>query len=175
MRGRSGLTWLALGVLAVLAVWGYLRMNANALAMRAAEQDVRDGRELLAEIAALRELPQFAALNADSPKMTRDRIERATQIASLPEDSLVRIQPQPPFRLNDSEYRLWSTRLELSNATLEQITTFAHSLVDEQRGLTVRDLRLWSNGGDSIAGSQEQWSAEITLTQVTFFPKSRRF
>ena len=175
LGGTSGLRLLALGSLAVLALVGYLRMNASAAAMRAASQDVRECRKLLAEIAALQELPQFAALEADSPKSIRQRIDQATQTARMPEASLVRIEPQPPLRLGDSEYRLWPTRLELSNVTLRQITTFSHALVDEERGLTVRDLRLWSNSGDSTAGSQEPWSAEITLTQVTFFPTSRGF
>ena len=175
IRGTSGLTFLALGSLATLALVGYLRMNASAAAMRAASHEVRECRKLLADIAALQELPQFAALEADSPQSIRQRIDQATQNARIPEASLVRIEPQPPFRLGDSEYRLWSTRLELSNVNLQQITTFSHALVDEERGLTVRDLRLWSNSSDSTAGSQESWSAEITLTQVTFFPTSRGF
>jgi hypothetical protein len=164
-----------LGSLAVLALWGYLRMTANAAAMHVASQDLRECRNLAAEIAGLQELPPFAALEADSPTKIRQRIDQATQAAHLPEGALVRIQPQPPYRLGDSEYRLWSTRLELSNLTLQQLTTFSHALVDEVRGSTVRDLRIWNNSNDSIAGGPELWSAEITLTQVTFFPTSRGF
>jgi len=175
MRRTSILTIVTLGSLVVLAMLGYLKMNASAAAMQAASQDMSECRKLLEDIAALRELPQFAALEADSPKSMRQRIDQATQSAQLPEASLIRIQPQPPIRLANSEYRLWSTRLELSNVTLRQITTFSHALVDEQRGLTVRDLRLWTNSSDSTAGRQEPWSAEITLTQVTFYPTSRGF
>jgi hypothetical protein len=175
LLGKSGIAFLALGVLAVLAVSGYVRMDASQAAMQAALLDVRECRRLLAEIAALQELPPFAALEADSQNGIRQRIEQATQTARIPEASLVRIQPQPPIRLNDSEYRLWSTKLELSNVTLQQLVTFSHALADEERGLTVRDLRLWSNSNDSTAGSHEPWSAEINLTQVTFFPTSRRF
>jgi hypothetical protein len=173
LRGTSAFKLLGLGSLAVLALFGYVRMNVSAAAMRTAAQDAHRCRELLAEITALQELPQFAALEADSPQAFRQRINQATQTARLPQASLLRIQPQPPYRLGNSEYRLWPTRLELSNVTLQQITTFSHDLVDEERGLTVRDLRLWPASSESTAGRQEAWSAEITLTQVTFFPTSR--
>jgi hypothetical protein len=174
-HGLSHAALLALGLSAVLAVWGYIRMNSNAAAMHTASRDLRECRNLVAEIVALRELPPFAALDADSPGTIRQRIDQASQTARLPEGSLVRIQPQPPYQLGNSEYRLWSTRLELSNVTLQELTTFSHALVDEDRGTTVRDLRIWSSSNDSTAGTPEPWSAEITLTQVTFFPTSRAF
>jgi len=172
-RGKHGFTLLVLAVLAVLALLGYLRMNASAAAMLAASRDVDECRKLVAEIATLQQLPQFAALEADSSTVIGQRIEHANKTAQLPAESLIRIQPQAPFRLGNSEYRLWPTRLELKQVTLEQVTTFAHSLVDEERGLTVRDLRLWTTSSESIAGIGETWSAEITLTQVTFSPTSR--
>lgn len=173
LRGKQFAKPLALGGLALLALFGYMRMHAEAAAMRAASEEVRQCQRLVAEIAKLQELPQFAALEADTPQTTRQRIEQATLAARLPAASLIRIEPRSPVRLGNSEYQLASTRLELNNVTLQQITAFAHALVDEPRGLTVRDLRLWTNANESTAGTREAWSAETTLTQVTFSPKSR--
>ena len=164
---------LALGGAMLLVPLGYLRMSAEAAALRNAAAEVRECRTLVAQIAELQELPQFAALEADTPQTIRQRIEEATRQARLPAGALVRIEPRSPVRLGDSEYRVWATRLELSNVTLEQITVFSHALLDEERGLTVRDLRLWSLANESTAGTGETWSAEATLTQVTFSPKSR--
>jgi len=172
-RGIQIAKALALGGAALLVLIGYRRMNAEAAAMRNASEEVRQCQRLVAEIAQLQELPQFAALEADTAKTIRERIEAATLAARLPAGSLVRIEPQSPMRLGDFEYRVWATRLELSNVTLRQITEFSHALADEQRGLTVRDLRLWSTASESTAGASETWSAEATLTQVTFSPKSR--
>ena len=171
-RKRS-LMLLAIASMAGLALLGYLRMSANVVAMRAASRDLGECRRLVAEIAGLQELPQFAALEPDSSTMIGQRIEQANKAAQLPAASLIRIQPQPPFRLGNSEYRLWPTRLELNQVTLEQVARFAHGLADEERGLTVRDLRLWTTSSSSNAGMPESWSSEITLTQVTFSPTSR--
>jgi len=173
LRRGSAFKLLALGALVLAALFGYLKMNAAAAAMQTASQDVAACRTLVAEITELQDLPQFAALEADRPQTIRESVEQATKTARLPAASLIRIQPQPPFRLGNSEYRLWPTRLELNAVTLQQVTSFAHALADEQRGLTVRDLRLWTPTSESTAGSGETWSAEITLTQVTFSPKSR--
>lgn len=172
LRGKQLAKALALGGAALLVLFGYLKMNAEAAAMREASEELRQCQTLVAEIAELQELPQFAALEADTPKTIRERIEQATLAARLPAGALVRIEPRSPVRLGNSQYRVWPTRLELSNVTLQQITTFSHALVDEERGLTVRDLRLWSNISESTAGGRETWSAEATLTQVTFSPKS---
>ena len=173
LSGKQILLLLGLSTLVGLALLGYWRMNAAAAAMRAAARDVGECRRLVAEIAGLQELPQFAALEPDSSSLIGQRIEQATKDARLEPASLIRIQPQPSFRMGNSDYRLWPTRLELSQVTLEQVASFAHSLADEERGLTVGDLRIWTTSSASSAGMQESWSSEITLTQVTFSPTSR--
>ena len=55
LRAGEGLKLLALATLVVLAVLGYLRMNAQAKAARAASRDVAECRRLAAEIDQLQQ------------------------------------------------------------------------------------------------------------------------
>jgi len=64
---------------------------------------------------------------------------------------------------------MWPTRIELRQVNLPQVIRFADQVVDESSGLTMRDLRLRS---PAETPTGETWSAEITLTQLTFSPKT---
>jgi hypothetical protein len=135
--------------------------------------DARTCRDLASEMTALRELPQFAVLEAESVETIFGHIQRAVESALLPPKSLVRVQPSAPSYLGDSSYRIRPIRLELEEVTMRQLITFAHHLVDENRGLTVRDLEFWHAGTDSSSAPGERWSAELTLTQLIFSPMTR--
>jgi hypothetical protein len=162
-----------LAALALLAALGYMRMRSSGASVQAARSDVETCRKLSAEIIALRKLPQFATVESGAAESLAERIENAAAQSQLPPVSLLRIQPQPPVRVGDSPYRVRGTRLELRDVTLAQLSRFARALVDEGRGLTVRDLRLWRASGAAAASAAEVWSAELTLTQLAFSPPAR--
>ena len=129
--------------------------------------------QLAAEIRRLREAPTFAAVGADSQRSIARRIEEALRESGLSEDRVLRIQPpNQPYRLSDSPYQVYPTRIELQNVTLPQLVDFAYALHDASKGLTVTDVRLWPPRSATRAGA-ERWSVEVTLTQLAFSPKTR--
>jgi hypothetical protein len=164
-------TALPLAALMALAALGYAQMHSSREAVRMARSDVEVCRSLSAEVVELRKLPQFAATDSGISQSVAQRIEAASANSQLPSAAILRIQPQPASRLGDSSYRVRATRIELQNVTLAQLCQFARELVDESRGLTVRDLRLWNpiNRTASLAAA-ETWSAEVLLTQLIFSP-----
>ena len=167
-------TALPLVALALLAAYSYARMHNSGQAVISALEDDAACRKLSGEILELRKLPQFAVLESGELEPVTERIETAASASQLPTATILRIQPQPPTRIGDSSYRVRTTRVELRDVTLAQVVRFARELADESRGLTVRDLRLWNPQGASRAlTNPEIWSAEITLTQLTFAPPAR--
>lgn len=168
-------TALPLVALALLASFSYARMRNSRESVRTAQSDVATCRKLSAEIVDLRKLPQFATVETGAAESITERIEAAAARSQLPPVAVLRIQPQPPSRVGDSPYRIRATRVELRAVTLAQLSRFARELVDENHGLTVRDLRLWNpvNTGEPQPQTAETWSAEIALTQLTFSPPAR--
>ncbi len=162
----------SIAALIIAGIWSFVEYRASAEQVELASADLAECQRLSADIKQMKSLPTFAALEADSPRRTAERIESAVDQAALPETALVRIQPQSPYRIGNSTYRIWPTRLELKQVTLAQITAFAHALSHADEGLAVRDLRVWYPGREDDKGP-EIWSAEITLTQLAFSPKTR--
>lgn len=160
-------------VLVVAAAVSFWQSRAYSTSLATEQEDANTCRELAAEISALRELPQFAVLEAESVETIFGHIEQAADSASLG-SALVRIQPSTPSYVGDSAYRIRPIRMELQAVTMEQIVRFAHQLVDENRGMTVRDLEFWQVRGDRQSAPEESWNAELTLTQLIFSPMRRQ-
>ncbi len=175
MRHRRG-TWLGALVgtsLFILAGVAYGRYTASLERLHDARARLAQCRQLADDIRRLDTLPAFAAIDADSQDATARRIERALHAARLPEDAVLRIlPPAQPYRLGDSPYQVYATRIELKQVAMRQVVEFALALHDAEQGVTVRDLRLWSPGRRPT-GATETWSAEVTLTQLAFSPKTR--
>lgn len=176
----SHLLWTCSAVLAVLAGFSVWRLAGRQAELENAAADTRRCAQLAADIQALRELPQFAVLEAESDETTATRIEEAARAAALPGHkpglpgrAITLIQPQSPQRLSDSPYQVRPYRIDLVGVTLEQLVVFAHHLADESRGMTVRDLRMRDASVDSDQRGRELWDVELTLTQLIFSPNSR--
>ena len=164
------LIWL--GLLAMLT-FSYWDMRVSAMRLNESLLKEQDCSTLIEDIHHLRNRPGFAALTVDAPRTITTRAEQAGQRANLSASSLVRIEPQPAARLGDSPYRLRPTRLELRQVTLEQVIRFAHAMVDDSQGTTLRDLRLTNSSSEPSAARADDWKVEVVLTQLIFAPTSR--
>ena len=169
-RWVAGVVALLTAVAAVQTFFSYVASYEQA---RLAEERATRMTQLAAEIRRLREAPTFAAVGADSQQSIARRIEEALRESGLSEDRVLRIQPpNQPYRLSDSPYQVYPTRIELQNVTLPQFVDFAYALHDASKGLTVTDVRLWAPRSATGVGA-ERWSVEVTLTQLAFSPKTR--
>ena len=160
-------------VLTLTGVYSFAQLRSAERRFELAQNELVESRRLAREIAELRELPQFAALESATDESISARIDAAAAEVGLSPTTIVRIQPQSPAWIDDTPYRVRPTRVELVDVTVRELVQFSHSLIDEAGGMTVRDVRLWSSEPDSSTRT-EKWSAEITLTQMTFSPKTRR-
>ena len=168
--------WVAGGIVLLTVVAAvqtfFVYMGSRQQVIQAEERAARLA-QVVAEIQRLRDVPTFAAVGADSQRSIARRIEEALRETGLSEDRVLRIQPpNQPYRLGDSPYQVYPTRIELQNVTLSQLVDFAYALHDASKGLTVTDLRLWAPRSATGVGA-ERWSVEVTLTQLAFSPKTR--
>ncbi len=156
-----------------LAIWLQLGYRESRERLREAQRRLAECRRLSNQIRRLESMPTFAAVGADSQSSIARRIERALEDSHLSEEAVLRIQPPAqPYRLGESPYQVYPTRIELKGVTLVQVVDFAYALNDAENGLTVTDLRLWAPRGETPMG-RETWSVEVTLTQLAFSPKNR--
>ncbi|HEV3006726.1 MAG TPA: hypothetical protein VGX78_19810, partial [Pirellulales bacterium] len=97
----------------------------------------------------------------------------ATQVAQIPSNCLVRIDPQPPRRLEDSAYKEQATHVDLREVSQQQLLRFLYELERGETPLRAKSLRLAAPAQvATAAGSAETWGAELTLTYVVFAPKN---
>lgn len=164
-----GIFW---ALLLASVIWGYCSMRASKERLALAAEQEQKSRGIAKEIQQLRDRPGFAALNVDSPHTITMRAEAARQQAAFPAAAVLRIQPQGAVQLRDSPYRMRPTRLELRGVTLKQVIQFAHAMIDESQGTTIRDLRLTlgNRSGNELENSLDYWTAEMVLTQLIFAP-----
>ncbi len=165
----------ALGVtfigLSLMTVYSYAQMRSTTDGVRRADAELKTCHRLVSEIINLQVRPGFAAVEQEPPSAMANRVQQAVRLARLPTGAVVRVAPQPTTRLGNTSYQVAATTLELRNVTLEQVTTFSQHLIDEDHGLTVRDLRLYASGVPN--SGPETWSADLTLTQLIFSPTTR--
>ena len=93
--------------------------------------------------------------------------------AGLSESALADVRYPPPRRLasvgRDSPFRLERIELRLEDATMQQITRFAHHLLTQRSGLFVHELRLI---GKPDANPDDSWTADpLTLAFLTDQPQ----
>ena len=98
------------------------------------------------------------------------RIEQAARAADFAEGSILRIEPEPARRIEETNYREVPTLLQLRHVTLQQMFTFLHALSSESSGLGVRDIVLSAPRGEETG---DRWTIEATLTYIVFSPKVR--
>jgi hypothetical protein len=99
------------------------------------------------------------------------RIESAATEASLSANQLVRITPNAPVRLGESDYRVKPTHVALKNISMKQCVRFVHTLLAGDPNLRCRSLRLSAPRHDTV---RDRWSAEVSITYLIYDPVTRR-
>jgi Tfp pilus assembly protein PilE len=165
------LTVVLVLVSAILAGATFRSWRSAIQRVEAADSDLSHSRQIAADIERLRVQPRVAAIDQETSSAITRRVSQSMQASSVPQDALIRVEPQTPIRINRTQYMSRSTRIELADVSLEQVIQFAHSLGDREQGLVVQSLLLSEPLSES--GSAEVWLAEITLTQTIFSPTIR--
>lgn len=174
---------LALGLVYVVLGWNRLARQEEALQRAHAELD--EVRQKLRAVAEIDRAPRIASVSIESPAETTTRISEALQIAGLPISALLRQEPATARRIERSDFELRQTTIELAPASLPQLAQFAAALHDDETGSMVSRIQLTApnrrSGGAPAPSraranrenaSNEQWKAEMTLTQVIYSPES---
>ena len=99
------------------------------------------------------------------------RIESAATEASLASSQLVRITPNGPVRLGESDYRVKPTHVALKNVSMKQCVRFVHTLLAGDPNLRCRSLRLSAPRHDTV---RDRWTAEVSITCLIYDPVKRR-
>lgn len=93
--------------------------------------------------------------------------------AKLPEDFVVRIEPQHERRVADTDYKEQPTTVRIEGATLTQLVTFLCQLRLDDPDLQVSALDLTAPRHEAAEKDKlEPWNANLTLTYWRFAPKS---
>jgi hypothetical protein len=168
--------WLYAAVaasLAVLTLLAFVELRSARAAATAALKNLADCEQLAAEVVKLGGRPSHVTMQAHSATEVARRIEAATQVAQIPSNCLVRIDPQPPRRLGDTAYKEQATHVDLREVSLQQLLRFLHELERGETPLRAKSLRLAAPAQVATgAVSSETWGAELTLTYVDFAPKN---
>lgn len=170
MIARPGFV-VGIALLLVAAVVSMWQHRVTATRLRSVRADTLLCERLAGEMRAIRELPRFAVLEAEPEDTIIDHIVRAAAAASIESRAISRIQPAPPIPTGAYEVR--AVRTDVNNVTLRQVIQFMHQLAADERGITVRDLRMTEPPAARRGGNEEIWDVELTLTQLIFSPNSR--
>lgn len=161
--------------LAILVVLAMDRWNSKRAAAQTATANVEACRQLAMQIANLKARPSRAALESRSTTDFTQRVEKAAQNAGLAQDSILRIDPQPARRVEDTTYLEQPTTLELRDISLQHLTTFLLALTADDSSPIVSALRLTVPRQQATRGEGEPWHAEVTLTHLIFSPETPQF
>ena len=129
----------------------------------AAAQETQQCLVLLEELARLH--PQSHA-NQSQPKPLQEftgAIEDAAGLARIDSASLDRIWPQPPRRIENTDYQVRATEISLRRVTLQALFTFLHALAKSPGGPSIASMRLVESGVDT---AQEKWDVLVRLEQT---------
>ncbi|MCD0458793.1 hypothetical protein [Roseiconus lacunae] len=157
---------VALGVMAWFSLTDTWRRSQKLSENRS---QLTEFRRMLDDIKTLENRPSVAALQVQAADEILNRIYTAVGEAGLPERMLSTQTPSAPQRLERSDYMSQAVTIKLNRATVKQVVALCDALKDDATGCLVRDLR-FSN--PMKQGARETWDCQLTLTQVTFSPKS---
>ena len=160
------------GLLLVFVTWSFLNYRAGKTAAQSAAENLQSCRHLAAQIRSLRERPVQAAMSLQPHSEMASQIEQTAQASQIPQSLIMRIDPQPSQRIEDSPYKQQSTQVELREVNLKQLIAFLLRLHTAPAKLQAEALRL-SPPRLEGTGSQETWRAEVTLTHLVFAPINR--
>ena len=75
------------------------------------------------------------------------------------------IRPDHPRRVNDSPYVATRTRVRATDVSIEQVAKLVWRLQEEAPGLTIPELRIWSESDSAV-----DWEAELSLVALAYSP-----
>ncbi len=159
--------------------WCYAQMTDSRSSARVAVEELADCRELAGRIAILRQRPAVAGSREIGAANLARRIEDAATGAGFSNGSVERIDPQPPRRVGETDYREVPTDVRLRHVTLEQLFSFLHALgtqgsslddASQLSALHVRNIRISAPRGPDAG---DLWTVETTLTYTLYSPKGK--
>ena len=116
--------WIG-GSLLYLRVVAYREQRDRLMVTYDEQNEIRDK---LRRLAAIQDAPRIASIEIESPAETTQRIVVALKAAGLPDSALLRLEPSPPVRMDQSDFEIRRTQIELTPATLVELGRFANEL-----------------------------------------------
>lgn len=114
----------------------------------------------------------MAAMQAQSDSQLAQRIEAAASKAKFDASKVARIEPESRRRIGKSQYEEQPTFVELYDVTIPELGGFLDAILAEEYVANIRSLRLISPRKGEDASDDEQWTVEMTLTNLIYAPKS---
>lgn len=148
-----------------------LRCHEKRSSAVAAVLNLHSCHQLERRINVLREAPKNASLQIQSFQDLAVKIERAAQVAEIPEASIVSITPQQGRRMGESSHVEHPTDVELRGISLKQLASFLRELSSAESGLHATMLRVSAPRTGEARENSETWAVELVLTYLLFSPK----
>lgn len=149
----------------VCAISYYYMHNAR-LEARLAASELAECRQLASQIATARNRPTMAAEHEHIAEEISELIEQSAISAGLSTNNIVRIIPEPSYRLDNIAYKEKPTRVFLKNITIGQLINMTQHLSNKQSRLLPKTLRLSAPREDT----GYQWSVEMVLAYLVYDP-----
>ena len=157
-------------LIALLLISG-VRWHAQLAAARLAVTELADCREIAAKIESLRAIPKSASLEKQTEQQITLCIQRAAQVAEIPDSDILRITPQQGKRLAKSAHIEHPTAVEIRQTTLGQLSRFLSELSVVDVGLQPTSIRLTAPNMPPPETQTEVWACELVLTYLVFSPE----
>jgi hypothetical protein len=175
-KKRIMVSTIGLAMLALVG-WSYGRLSESRDAATAAGEDLAACRAAVVRIEALRRRPAVAATRALGDVELSRRINDAAGVAELPDGAIVRIVPDRPQRIGDTNYQEAPTQVRLQKVTLQQLFAFLHAVTVQPSeadvggasgNLQIRTITLSAPRDDELS---DRWTVDATLSNMVFSPK----
>jgi len=155
---------------ALLLISG-VRWHAQLTSARMAVGELAECRAIATRIESLRAIPQSASLEKQTPQQITLYIQRAAQVAEIPDSDLLRVTPQPGRRVPRSPHIEQPTTVEIRQTSLGQLSRFLSELSVLDVGLQPTSIRLTAPRTPPAETQTEVWGCELVLTYLLFSPE----
>jgi type II secretory pathway pseudopilin PulG len=112
-----------------------------------------------------------APLTADDSELNR-RLHAAAADAGMT-DALASIDPGQPHPLMDTEYDETLIFLRANGVTIRQLVEFLHKLSLQDASLRTKSIELGIPTGQPAGSPGDTWTADVTLSVLTYAPLVR--
>lgn len=172
--GRTTLFFSVLAVgLLVACAWSYFDRTRAGRGLRADTENLAACQHAAGQIERLRQQKQRALLKSKPTDELNRKVDDWARQAQIDPQRLVRIEPQAPRRVGDSQYLEQVTELEVVGATLPMLIRLAQLAEQAEEGIKLTSLRISPPRSSSESTDEsETWNAELALTYLIYSPKS---